>query len=215
MMTEPDVTLTDYGLALENALLTYLLYRQSVTHKSLRAWFALFFASTGAAALGGGTVHGFFLDEASAGYAVVWPLTLIAIGVAAMAGWSIGARIQFSEIPARWISLVAALELAGYCAIVLWVTQTFAVAVANYLPAAIFLSLAFISAYRRAAPQQQRIGLGFWGLLLTFIGTALQQAEIGLHPRYFNHNALYHLIQAVALFLIFLAARALVMRREL
>jgi hypothetical protein len=214
MITEPDVTLTDYGLALENALLTYLLYSQRDSHKSLRAWFALFFGSTSAAALSGGTVHGFFLDEASIGYAILWPLTLIAIGVTALAAWSIAARVQFSETTARWISFVAAVEFAGYSAIVWFVAQTFTVAVANYLPATIFLLLAFISLYRRADTQRRRIALGLWGLLLTFIGAALQQAEIALHPRYFNHNALYHLIQGVALFMIFLAARELVLIRK-
>lgn len=31
------------------------------------------------------------------------------------------------------------------------------------------------------------------------IAAALQQLGAGLHPEYFNHNALYHAIQALAL----------------
>ncbi len=47
------------------------------------------------------------------------------------------------------------------------------------------------------------------GLLLTFVAAYVQQAKIGLNPQYFNHNALYHLIQAVALGMFFLSARQL------
>jgi hypothetical protein len=42
-----------------------------------------------------------------------------------------------------------------------------------------------------------------------FVAAGIQQGGIGLHPVYFNHNALYHLVQGIALALIFLAARGL------
>src|SRR5205823_6043329 len=119
-MTEPDVALTDYALALECTVFAYLLQRRE---------HALFFGSAAVASLAGGTVHGFFLDARTLGNAVLWRLTLIAIGVA--------------------------------------------------------------------------------GLGLIFIAAAAQQARIALHPRYFNHNALYHLIQALALWLLFLGLRRL------
>jgi hypothetical protein len=83
MMTEPDVALTDYGLAIECALFSYLLYRRG-GQQPLRGWFVLFFASTGLAAFTGGTVHGFFLDVETKGYAILWPLTLVAIGITAL-----------------------------------------------------------------------------------------------------------------------------------
>jgi hypothetical protein len=40
-----------------------------------------------------------------------------------------------------WISIAAAVEFAGYALVVLFVTQVFAIAVLNYLPAAAFLVL--------------------------------------------------------------------------
>jgi hypothetical protein len=82
----------------------------------------------------------------------------------------------------------------------------------HYLPAAVFLLAVFGSHYaRRRDPPH------LWGaiaLLLTFAAAGVQQAQIGLHPVLFNHNALYHLIQAVALFLLFLAARGIVRRQN-
>ncbi len=40
---------------------------------------------------------------------------------------------------------------------------------------------------------------------------AIQRLEIGIHPTYFNHNALYHLLQAVGLVLLLIAFRGLIM----
>ena len=38
MVAEPDVTFTDYGLAIECALFTYLLYRKGDRREALRTW---------------------------------------------------------------------------------------------------------------------------------------------------------------------------------
>jgi len=46
-----------------------------------------------------------------------------------------------------------------------------------------------------------------------FAASALQQLHVGLHPRYFNHNALYHLIQGIALALLFNALRLFLWER--
>ena len=211
MITEPDVTLTDYGLAAECALFTYLLYRWGDRQEPLRTWFILFFGSGGVAALVGGTVHGFFLGTETAGNAILWRATLVAIGVTALAVWGIGARIQFSPGVARWISIVAVVEFVGYGSVVLFITQTFLVAVLNYLPATIFLFTVLFILYTRARERQALVGLG--GVALTFVAAGVQQGRVALHPIYFNHNALYHLIQAVALFMIFWSARWFVKAR--
>jgi len=205
MITEPDVTLTDYLVATECALFTYLLARKGNRKHPLRIWFAVFFGSISVAGIAGGTVHGFFLDIETLGYQILWPLTLVAIGVTALAAWVIGARIYFSPKVAGWVSIVAVTQFAGYCLIVLLITQLFTIAVINYLPAVIFLTVIFTLIYSQARERQVLVGLV--GFLLTFIAAGVQQGGIALHPMYFNHNALYHLIQAVALFLIFWAAR--------
>ncbi len=205
MITEPDVTLTDYLVATECALFTYLLARKGDQKHPLRIWFAMFFGSISMAGIAGGTVHGFFLDIATLGYQILWPLTLVAIGVTALAAWIIGARIYFSSKVAGWVRIVAVIEFAGYCLVVLFVTHSFFIAIINYLPAVIFLTVIFTLIYCQARERQVLVGL--IGFLLTFIAVGVQQGGIALHPLYFNHNALYHLIQAVALFLIFWAAR--------
>src|SRR5438046_1888312 len=61
-LTQPAVTLFDYGLALECVVLTWLALRERRGIRAVREWAALFFASVGVAALLAGTMHGFFLD---------------------------------------------------------------------------------------------------------------------------------------------------------
>ncbi len=192
-------------MAAESALFTYLIARKGDQKHPLRIWFAVFFGSISVAGIAGGTVHGFFLNVETLGYQILWPLTLVAIGVTALAAWIIGARIYFSSKIAGRVRNVAVIEFAGYYLVVLFVTHSFFIAVINYLPAVVFLTVIFFLDYFQAHERQVLIGLGRF--LLTFMAAGVQQGRIALHPIYFNHNALYHFIQAVALFLIFWAAR--------
>jgi hypothetical protein len=205
-MTEPDVALTDYGLAIECAVFAFLLYDGN-RNTPLRLWFILFFASTGVAALLGGTVHGFFPDAGSAGYRLLWPSTLIAVGVTATAAWMIGARLGFSGKTAAYIRVFAVCDLAVYSLLVLFFTRSFALVVINYLPPAVFLLIVFFKLYRQEKTADLLAGV--YGLLLTFVAAGVQAGGFTVHPVYLSHNALYHVIQAVALFLIFRAARSL------
>lgn len=201
------MTLTDWALALECALFVILLLRRRAEDVAMRRWWAAFFASASVAPLLGGTVHGFF-PPGSSGHAWLWPGTLLAIGVTALCGWGIGARMNFSRTVARWIALAALAQFGVYSVLVLFVTRSFRIAIAVYLPAALFLWVSLVLAHgrRRARP----LRLAGWGMLLTFAGAGVQQLRIGLHPTWFDHNAVYHVVQGVALLLVFFGARWLV-----
>lgn len=168
----------------------------------------LFFGSIGLAALVGGTVHGFFLSDDTMGSVILWPTALIVTGLTALSAWAIGARMLFPARASRWISLAAAVEFVTYSIVVLIVTQEFWIAIANYVPAVLFLVVSFCGAYGRT--HDIRLLTGSVGFLLTLVASWIQQRGVTLHPVYFDHNALYHLIQAGALFLIFWSARWLV-----
>ena len=204
-MTEPDVTLTDYGVTLECAILSALLLRRDPVRPGLRSLFVLLFASAGIAALAGGTVHGFFARGGSAVGALLWRVVLLSIGLTALAGWSIGARLLFSERTARVIDVLAAVECAAYSFFVLAVGQSFWIAIANYAPSVLFVALSFLVAYRRRGEGPLLVGL--MGLLLMIAGAIVQQARVALHPVYFNHNALFHVVQMAAFLLVFAAGR--------
>ncbi|MDH3672611.1 MAG: hypothetical protein OES46_15880, partial [Gammaproteobacteria bacterium] len=152
--------------------------------------------------------HGFFGNQSSLGPVVLWPAILVAIGVAALALWSLGATLIFSERVANWVSWGAWFAFAIYVLLILFSSRAFWIAIINYIPASMFLLVAFIVVYARTGMSYLLVGVG--GIVLTFIAATVQHTGISIHPRYFNHNALYHLIQAVALFLIYWTARVLV-----
>jgi hypothetical protein len=51
-------------------------------------------------------------------------------------------------------------------------------------------------------------GFGMAGIVVALAGSVLQQAGVAIHPVHFNHNALYHVVQALAFYLLYRAARS-------
>jgi hypothetical protein len=205
MLSEPDVTLSDYGVAVEAALLAWLARRRGADPR-LTGPLAVFFASVAVAAAAGGTVHGFWPDATGAGRAL-WRLTLLALGVTTWAAWAIGARLSWPPRGARVLEVVAAGVALGYAGLVLAGADRFGVAVAHYLPATLFLLLAVAWAAHRAGTR--RAWLAAAGLGLMLVGAVLQQRAVALHPVYLTHNTVYHLIQAGALLLFYAGSREL------
>lgn len=203
-MTEPDVVITDYLLALECTLFVWLLYRRNPSSRAIRNAFALFFAATAVAAIVGGTVHGFFLDPSSRTGNLLWRVALLALGFTAFALWSLSALLLFSPRASNAIRVVAGIELLAYAVLVLTASRSFRVAIAEYVPAVLMLLVAFLFLYVRG--RQLILLAGAAGIALSMVGSYLQQRHVGIHPVYFNHNALYHLLQAVALLLVFCTA---------
>jgi hypothetical protein len=206
-LIEPDVALTDFGLAAECALFAGWLYWRGLTGNSLRRWFVVLFVALGLGALLGGITHGFLPDAGSDAARIVWNATLIAIGVAACASWAVGAHVLFAEPMARWFLTAAALLFALNVAVVLYVSQSFLVAIAFYAPAIVFALIAFVLAYRASGAAVLLSAIA--GIVLSLIAAVIQQTHTGIVALGLSHNALYHLVQAAGLLLIFLTARGL------
>ncbi len=203
-LLEPDVALTDFGLAIECAGMAAWLHWRAPAGRPLRRWFVIFFAALGIGALLGGITHGFLPDIQSTIYRVTWNATLLVIGITALSAWAIGARLLFSKSAAKRVSVLAGSSFAMYAATVLFLSQSFAVAIVYYMPAAVFLLIAFVLTYLRRHGNYLVAGIA--GLALSFAAAAIQQSETGLVSLGLTHNALYHLVQAAALLLIFSAA---------
>jgi hypothetical protein len=205
-MTEPDVALTDYLLAAECALFAALFVRRGGHGRALRPWFILFFASSALASALGGTLHGFFSDPSTPGRPVLWRATLLVLGLAGWALWSMSAALVLPRAALRWVGLAAGIVWLGYVCVVLWVLADFRVAILQYGLPTLALAAALIAAALRGCVTARLLGLA--GVVLTWAAAAIQQGRVTLHDVYFNHNALYHLVQAGALVLVFLWARA-------
>lgn len=199
-MLEPDVTITDYILAVQCLCFALLIYRKAANFP----WIFLF-GSLSSASLMGGTVHGFLPDESSLAYAILWRLTLISIGGMTLAGWYVGSAFFINKPAAEWIRKVAIAQFCLFSAIIIFYSQQFLLAALNYLPSAFFLFALFLRGYFKT--KERAYLFGVVSIALTFLGSFIQIAKVSLHPIYFNHNALYHVIQFIAICLLFIMAR--------
>ena len=206
-MKEIDVALTDYGLTILCCVIAFILIRNHSYDRVLSTWFSVLFLSVGLASGIGGTVHG-FVHEDTLLHSIFWRGTIVCIGISALSAWMIGAKITLNGWGQRIIHTLAIVNFTMYLAYVLFFNQDFDVAVANYLPSAIFLLFVFVNVYKQTLHRLAFFALA--GLTLTFVAAGIQQLEIGVHARYFSHNALYHVVQAVGLYLIFRGATFLV-----
>jgi len=204
-MIQLSVTLTDYALALECFIFAWIFYSTENLVSSFNRWVVLFFVSVAVASLVGGTVHGFLLEETTFTYKFFWSFLMLAIGVTSLSGLSIGAKILMTPELAKWVIWGAFLKLGIYFGVVLFINNAFWIAIIDYLPAALFLLVAFVV----IALRQRSLGLslGAWGMLLVFVGAVLQQKQVSIHPIYFNYNSLYHVLQGISLAMVFRALR--------
>jgi hypothetical protein len=198
-MTEPDVTLTDFAIAVQGIAMAVFLARRQERSKGTLAW-SLYFASAGLAAFFGGVVHGFYLDLHSGGHAIVWPLSLTAIGVNAIAAWAIGATLVLSPAANRRLIFWAGSLFVAYCGYVWLVDGRFVVAIVMSAPATLFLLAALVVASCRGC---RGAGVAAFGVFLTLVAVAVQYFEIAIDPFRFNHNATAHVVQMASLALVF------------
>lgn len=150
-------------------------------------------------------MHGFFEYSTSPARTVLWTATLLSILVTSFATWTIAAILQLRPPASQWVQRFALAQVLVLTLVILFVSDAFLIAIVAYLPATVFLLVSFWMTYQRR--RSAALGWGIVGLVLTFLGAAVQQLKLAVHPVYFDHNALYHLIQFVALWMIYRAAR--------
>jgi len=205
-LLEPAVALTDLGLTVENAVFVGLLARLPTSEATARRWWMLFFAGLALAALLGFVSHGLFADKLLPLHQWIWSGSLLSIGVIALAATAVAADLRsIRGWRARWCGS----SCSCWCSISLSWSQ---VTVPSDWPSPRTHRLP-CSCWSHSCIDLARIPLvigvlGIGGLALTAVAATIQQLGIGLHPVHFNHNALYHVIQALALWMLYVTARA-------
>ncbi len=208
-LQQPDVAITDFLLTLEAIIFAYLI-GQIKKNGKLKNIAVLFFSSLALGSFIGGIVHGFFPESGSLVNFVLWKATIISLGLVALFSWFI-AGITLLPKYYKIIKRAALVEFLLYSVYVIFVNSNFKVAIYNYVPPIILLLISFFYIYSK---NKYYSIIGIFGILLTFIAAWVQQARISIHPIYFNHNAVYHIIQAMAIFLIFITFRFIVSNKE-
>ncbi len=207
-LIQPDVALTDFFLALETLVLGLIILNLKIKSK-IKLTIFLFYISLALSSIIGGIVHGFFPYSDSLTNLVLWKATMICLGLVSLFSWLIAGNLILPKYK-KLIQSVASLEFFLYSVYVIFINSQFKIAIYNYVPATIFLLISLCILYLRK--KQPSTLLGVIGIILTFIAAWIQQAQISLHQIYFNHNAFYHVVQAIALLLIFFALRKIVLK---
>ncbi|GKY87259.1 DUF6962 family protein [Sinisalibacter aestuarii] len=194
-MKSPDVTLTDFALALVAAGFALALLGGG----GLSGLYALLFAALAVAALAGGIWHGWFAGQQTGPGGALWLTVMLSVGLANLALWRLTGALLQTPLPG-WIGWG---QLVLFAALALFVSRSFLLTSAFTLPPTLALLWAF--AADLAAPGHMP---GAAGLAVALAGAGLQAARIGLPALRLSHNGLYHIVQAIAFTLVFLGANA-------
>lgn len=199
---EPDVVLTDLGLAVLGAYLGRRLWTAS-SKSGLTRVGAVLMGALASAALWGAVFHAFFPNETSTppGFAA-WVPVALSILIAAATMLELGLRILAPLISSRVRRWIVAMYAITFAAVLLLVDESFSTIVRFYMPA---LLLLFLAAFQQAA-RSRSVGwtLIASGLVVSAGAALLQQAGVSVHPVYFDHNAVYHVTQGIALVFLYL-----------
>ncbi len=209
-VSEPVTLLTDYMLAGLGAYFALRLFRAAALEQQTSVWlWGVALAAMAAAALFGGTYHGFTLGITphlgEAARAALWKGTVYSLGLASLAMLS---GTIYAAVPRPLRTWLLALAVAHFVAYAVWMIthDEFRYVIYYYGPAmALVLVLEIVAARQRGAP-----GAGWLiaGVLVSYAAAGIQLSRFALH-RHFNHNDLYHVVQMGALYLLFRGAALL------
>ncbi len=199
-ITEPTTMVTDYILAGMGFFFGRKLFLrgQEINQQAIRLWAVAFYAMA-VGALAGGTWHGFTNYLGDLGQTITWKLSVYAIGVASVCLASAAIHAHFTGPLRRVLMILVVIKFLVYA---VWMLNhdDFEYVINDYAPTMLFVFLleCWGLITRRAASAPWIIA----GIGVSFVGAAIQQNEIALHPS-FNHNDLYHVIQMVGLYLLY------------
>ena len=197
---DPDVVLTDLALAGLGAWFAWRLL--AVRGGELRRSPVVLMAGLASAAFWGALFHAFFpQNTATLPGRLAWVPVTLSIVVAAAMLLEMGLRVLAPRLAEGSRRGVVGAYAVAFALVVVLVNESFTTIVRFYVPALLFF---LVMASIRAV----RVG-GGWiliaaGLACSAGAAVLQQMRVALHPVYFDHNAVYHVVQAAALVILYL-----------
>lgn len=201
---DPDVVFTDLALALVGGWFGWRLWNAK-TGMRVRTG-AVLMGGLASAAFWGAVFHAFFpANTATLPGFIAWiPVSLsIVVASSAMLELALVTLLpRLSRTIRRAMVVAYALAFAG---VVLLVDESFSSIVRFYLPALLLLLLA--AGVQAVRGRSRAWALVATGLLLSIAAAWFQQARVAIHPVYFDHNAVYHVVQGAALVFIYLGFR--------
>ena len=198
---DPDVVLTDLALAVLGAWLAWRLARGTERGTIARSGVVVM-GGLASAALWGAVFHAFFPAGTSTrpGFWAWVPvsLSIVAVGTALL---TLALRVAAPRLPATALRALAAAYGGAFASVVLFVDQSYRTIVWFYGPVvALFLVVAGRQAIKSRSTAWTLIAVSF---AISLLAAVLQQARVALHPEHFDHNAVYHVLQGIAMVLLY------------
>ncbi len=202
---DPDVVYTDLALAMLGAYLGWRLWTTSRHEFLTRAGVAIM-GGLASAALFGAIFHAFFpANMATRAGFIAWIPVSLSILVVATTLLALGLRVLAPQLPLGVRRTIVGAYAAAFALVVLFVDESYSTIVRFYAPTLIVFLIAATLQARRAR------GGGWWLLTISFgisiVAALLQQVGVAIHHVYFDHNAVYHVLQGFALVLLYLGFR--------
>ena len=198
-----STTVTDVGLGIEALIFGYLLLRDR--HDSVR-WWAIAFFAVGMAALSGSVYHGLYHRLSHAAATGFKSLTNVAISGSSGA-MVLGCMTSFLVGPVWRIgAAIVGLKFFLFCHLSLTHPDAFIYPVSDYLSAMVLIGLMSGYAYgiERAAYAVWIMG----GIGISAIAALVLAIKWTVHP-VLSPDAIYHLVQMIALYFFFRGSRRL------
>ncbi len=164
------------------------------THWSNAFWM------TAAGGLLGAISHGIGPNLPAIVRTIIWRLTLIAIGWTAFF-MLMGTLVYIpSAEQIWWLKWLPVIFLIAFH-IRLFIKDDFSVVIAFYVPVLAIVFITYFYGYFVLARTPAIYVI--IGIIISFSAAFIQQKKVGLH-KHFNHNDLFHIIQLVGLYLIYI-----------
>jgi len=198
---DPDVVLTDLALALLGAWLGWRLARAPGAGTMTRTGVVIM-SALASAAFWGAIFHAFFpAGTATPPGFIAWIPVVLSILVVASALLDLGLRVGAPRLPRRARRAIVVAYAAAFAAVALLVDESYSTIVRFYVPALVLFLIA-------AGGQARRTRSAGWtwmavSFAISAVAAVLQQARVSIHPEYFDHNAVYHVLQGIALVLLY------------
>ena len=202
---DPDVVFTDLGLALLGGYLGWRLWNGPGQRMLLRTG-GLLMGGLASAALWGAVFHALFpAGTATPAGFLIWVPVALSIVLAASVMLELSLRLLVPRIQLGVRRSIVATYAVVFAVVVLLVHESFSSIVYFYTPALVLLLIA-------AGQEALRSRDTGWtliaiGLIMSAGAAMLQQAKVVVHPVYFDHNAVYHVVQAIALVFLYFGWR--------
>lgn len=206
LIQEPMTVLTDLILSV---MAVYFAVRLGLQHElwrmNVHLCFSYAFWAMGLGALLGALTHGLGRHLSVAVGRLLWRATLLSLGVAA---FFLLLAMGYHAFPVQHVHLFewsGVLLLALYAIIILR-DDRFLWAVLFYTAAMLVVLMVMLhDLFLRGLAGS---GLVVAGILVSFAAAIIQRSGLTLH-RHFNHNDLYHVVQMIGLYYLYLGAMML------